>query len=409
MPLPIIALALTAFALGTAELVPNGLLPLISDDLGVSVSRAGWVTTSFALGAMIGGPLVAAATMRLPRKPLVIGLTLVFMAANVLTAATGPLLVVSASRALAGAMLGSFLGIAITIASSLVAHSRRATAIAVVFTGFTVSNVIGVPIGNIMGRAAGWEAAFWVVSALALVGAVAMWMLLPGSTAGSEGRPEDRGFGVLRSGALWAAFLAIALSYGGLFVVYTYIAPYLTTVTGVSADSLTWLLLLFGAGLIGGNALGGRYADRSVTRTVVVILGALTVSLLALGALGSVLPAVLVLLVLLGGAGFGMVPPLQSYVLHLVGSSSVLVSALAAASFNSGVALGSAVGGIVLDQSSAYPALAAVGAGMTLLGLSVFLLTHRRHTTRQTSTDHTTAGHPAAADPVTADPVAQHV
>ncbi|MFF9570372.1 MFS transporter [Streptomyces sp. NPDC014685] len=404
MPLPIIALALTAFALGTAELVPNGLLPLISDDLGVSVSRAGWVTTSFALGAMIGGPLVAAATMRLPRKPLVIGLALVFMAANALTAATGSLLVVSASRALAGAMLGSFLGIAITIASSLVAPSRRATAIAVVFTGFTVSNVIGVPIGNVMGRAAGWEAAFWVVSVLALVGAVAMWMLLPGSTAGSEGQAEDRGFGVLRSGALWAAFLAIALSYGGLFVVYTYIAPYLTTVTGVSADSVTWLLLLFGAGLIGGNALGGRYADRSVTRTVVVILGALTVSLLALWALGSVLPAVLVLLVLLGGAGFGMVPPLQSYALHLAGTASVLVSALAAASFNSGVALGSAVGGIVLDQASAYPVLAVVGAAMTLLGLSVFLLTHRRHTARQTSTDHTTAAHPAAADPV-----AQHV
>ncbi|MFE7560175.1 MFS transporter [Kitasatospora sp. NPDC057500] len=404
MPLPIIALALTAFALGTAELVPNGLLPLVSDDLGVSVSRAGWVTTSFALGAMIGGPLVAAATMRLPRKPLVIGLALVFMAANALTAATGSLLVVSASRALAGAMLGSFLGIAITIAGSLVAPSRRATAIAVVFTGFTVSNVIGVPIGNIMGRAAGWEAAFWVVSALALVGAVAMWMLLPGSTAGSEVRAEDRGFGVLGNGALWAAFLAIALSYGGLFVVHTYIAPFLTTVTGVAADSVTWLLLLFGAGLIGGNALGGRYADRSVTRTVVVILGTLTVSLLALWALGSVLPAVLVLLVLLGGAGFGMVPPLQSYALHLAGTASALVSTLAAASFNSGVALGSAVGGIVLDRAPAYPVLAVAGAAMTLLGLSVFLLTHRRHTAGQTSTDHTTAAHPAAADPV-----AQHV
>ncbi|MFZ3573327.1 MFS transporter [Streptomyces sp. BH097] len=379
MPLPILALALTAFALGTAELVPNGLLPLISNDLGVPVSQAGWVTTSFALGAMIGGPLVAAATLRLPRKPLVTGLALVFLIANALTALAGSLLMVSVSRALAGAMLGGFLGTAITIAGGLVAPNRRATAIAVVFTGFTVSNVIGVPIGNVVGRAAGWESAFWVVSALAAVGALAMWLLLPGTTAGGAGEGEDRGFGVLRGGALWAAFLAIALGYGGLFVVYTYIAPYLTTVTGVSTGSVTWLLLLFGAGLIAGNTLGGRYADRSVTRTVIVILGLLIAALLALWALGSVLPAVLVLLVLLGGAGFGMVPPLQSYVLYLAGAASALVSALAAASFNAGVAFGSAVGGLVLDHGPHYPVLAVVGAAMTLLGLLVFLLTHRRH------------------------------
>ncbi|MGW0791947.1 MFS transporter [Streptomyces sp. NPDC002911] len=383
MPLPILALALTAFALGTAELVPNGLLPLISDDLGVSVSQAGWVTTSFALGAMIGGPLVAAATLRLSRKPLVTGLALIFLIANAITALTGSLLVLSLSRALAGAMLGGFLGIAITISSGMVAPTRRAMAIAVVFTGFTVSNVIGVPIGNIVGRAAGWESAFWVVSALAGIGALALWLLLPSTPAGGDGAGEDRGFGVLRSGALWTVFLAIALSYGGLFVVYTYIAPYLTTVTGVSAGSVTWLLLLFGAGLIAGNALGGRYADRSVSRTVIVILGLLIVGLLALWALGSVLPAVPVLLVLLGGAGFGMVPPLQSYVLHVAGTASALVSALAAASFNGGVALGSAVGGLALSHTRHYPGLALVGASMTLLGLIVFLLTHR-HNARRT-------------------------
>ncbi|MFJ9180048.1 MFS transporter [Streptomyces sp. NPDC102360] len=375
MPVPILALALTAFALGTAELLPNGLLPLISDDLGVSVSQAGWVTTSFALGAMIGGPLVAAATLRLPRKPLVSGLALVFLVANAATALAGSLLLVSVFRALAGAMLGGFLGVAITLAGGMVAPNRRAMAIAVVFTGFTVSNVIGVPIGNVVGRAAGWESAFWVVSGLAAAGALALWLLLPGTPTG--GGHEDRGFAVLRSGTLWVSFLAIALGYGGLFVVYTYIAPYLTTVTGVSAGSVTWLLLLFGAGLIAGNALGGHYADRSVTRTVVVILAVLVAGLLALAVLGPVLPAVLVLLVLLGGAGFGMVPPLQSYVLQVAGAASALVSALAAASFNAGVALGSATGGLVLSHTTRYPVLALVGAATTLLGLLVFLLTRR--------------------------------
>lgn len=376
MPIPIVALALTAFALGTAELVPNGLLPLISGDLGISVPVAGWVTTSFALGAVIGGPLVAAATLRLPRKPLVIGLTLVFLVANAVTASSGSLLVVSLSRALAGAMLGGFLGTAITVARGLVAPSQQGSAIAVVFTGFTVSNVIAVPIGNLAGRAMGWSAAFWLVSVLAAVGAVAMWLVLPDAPGGGEA--EDRGFGVLRNGRLWTAFLAISLGYGGLFVVYTYVAPYLTSVTGVSQGSVTWLLLLFGAGLIVGNALGGRYADRSVTRAVAVILGGLVASLLALWALGSLLPAVIVLLVLLGGTGFGMVPPLQSYVLQVAGTASALVSALAAAAFNFGVAFGSAVGGGVLARTPDYPVLALVGAAMTALGLIAFLMTRPR-------------------------------
>ncbi|SFS74391.1 MFS transporter [Saccharopolyspora flava] len=376
MPFPIVALALTAFALGTAELVPNGLLPLISADLAIPVSTAGWVTTSFALGAVIGGPLVAAATLRLPRKPLVIGLTLVFLVANAITALSASLPVIALSRALAGAMLGGFLGTAITVARGLVAPSRQATAIAVVFTGFTVSNVIAVPIGNLAGRAVGWEAAFWVVSLLAAVGVLAMWLVLPSAPGGGEA--EERGFGVLRNGRLWTAFLAIALGYGGLFVVYTYIAPYLTSVTGVSQGSVTWLLLLFGAGLITGNALGGRFADRTVTGTVVVILGGLVVSLLALWALGSWLPAVIVLLVLLGGTGFGMVPPLQSYVLQVAGVASALVSALAAAAFNFGVAFGSAVGGGVLARVSDYPVLALVGAGMSALGLVAFLATRPR-------------------------------
>ncbi|MEB3371952.1 MFS transporter [Saccharopolyspora mangrovi] len=372
MPIPIVALALTAFALGTAELVPNGLLPLISSDLGISVSLAGWVTTSFALGAVIGGPIVAAATLRLPRKTLVIGLTLVFLVANAVTASGGSLLVVALSRALAGAMLGGFLGTAITIARGLVAPSKQATAIAVVFTGFTTSNVIAVPLGNLAGRAAGWSAAFWLVSALAAVGVVAMWLVLPSAPGGAA---EDRGFGVLRNGRLWTLFLAISLGYGGLFVVHTYIAPFLISVTGVSQGAVTWLLLLFGVGLIVGNSLGGRYADRSVTRTVVVILSGLVVSLLALWALGSLLPAVIVLLVLLGGTGFGMVPPLQSYVLQVAGTASALVSALAAAAFNFGVAFGSAVGGTVLARTLDYPVLAVVGAAMTALGLVAFLAT----------------------------------
>ena len=376
MPFPIFALALTAFALGTAELVPNGLLPLIADDLSISVATAGWVTTSFALGAMIGGPIVAAATLKLPRKPLVVALAVIFMVANAATALSSTLLMVGITRALAGAMLGGFLGTAITLASGLVPLNKRGSAIAVVFTGFTISNVIGVPIGNLLGRAAGWESAFWIVSALAGLGVVAMLLVLPSRQPDTTA--AEPGLGVLRNGPLWGSFLAIALSYGGLFVVYTYISPFLTEITGASSASVTWLLLLFGAGLIAGNTLGGRFADRSIVGTVAVILAVLVLGLVALSAFGTSVAVTLVLLVVLGAAGFGMVPPLQSYVIHVAGTSSAVVSALAAAAFNAGVALGSGLGGAALDAGTGYRMLPLAGTVVTVIGIAVFAFTYRR-------------------------------
>jgi DHA1 family inner membrane transport protein len=398
MPLPILALALTAFALGTAELAPNGILLLIGNDLGVTVAQAGWVTTAFALGAMIGGPILAAATLRLPRKPLVLALALIFLAANVVTALSSTLLAVGISRALAGVMLGGFLGTAITMASDLVAPGRRGTAIAVVFTGFTLSNVIGVPIGNVLGHSAGWQAAFWVVALLAGLGVIAMAILLPRPRT-SDSEAPDGGLAVLRNGSLWIAFAAIALGYGGLFVTYTYVAPFLTEVTGFTSTSVTWVLLLFGVGLVAGNALGGRFADRSLTATVIVILTLLVVGLVALWVLGAVPAAVLPLLVVLGAAGFGMVPPLQSYVIHVAGVGSAVVSALAAASFNAGVALGSGVGGGILDATDAYELLPIVGAGMTALGLVIFLVSRRAFSRRpeRTDSDRAVVGDPVPA------------
>jgi DHA1 family inner membrane transport protein len=173
------------------------------------------------------------------------------------------------------------------------------------------------------------------------------------------------------------SFLAIALGYGGLFVAFTYIAPFLTDVSGIASGSVTWVLLLFGVGLIGGNVLGGRLADRSITAAVVLFLVVLALGLVALWALGPVAAAVLVLLVVVGAAGFGMVPPLQSYVLQVAGTASAVVSALAAAAFNAGVAVGSGVGGAFLERLPDYRLLPLVGAAMTALGLVVFLLTRR--------------------------------
>lgn len=369
MRLPVFTLALTAFALGTAELMPNGLLPEIADDLELSVGQAGWVATSFALGAMLGGPLLAAATLRAPRRGLVVTLALGFAAANAVTALTTNLPLVMGSRAVAGALLGGFLGTAVTIARSLVPPDRGASAIAVVFTGFTVSNVIAVPIGNFLGRSFGWQGAFWLVTVLAVLGGLAMARALPRST----GEPATGGVTVLATPRLWVGFAAIALSYGGLFVLFTYIAPFLTDTTGFGAGAVPWLLLLFGVGLVGGNIAGGHFADRALRASVVVILTALVAGLLATGALAGSGWAVALLLVVLGAAGFGMVPPLQSYVLHVAGTPSPLVSSLAAASFNGGVAFGSALGGVVAESTLGYDALPVAGAIVTALGLLLFV------------------------------------
>jgi predicted MFS family arabinose efflux permease len=255
---PLLALTLTAFAMGTAELIPNGLLPLIASDLGVAVSRAGWVTTCFALGVMVGGPALAACTMRVPRKPLVLGMTVVFLMANVAMTLATTLSWALALRFVAGSMLGGFLGLGITIAVGLVPAQRQATSIAVIFLGFTISNVLSVPLGNVVGRHSGWAAAFWVVVVLAALGLVAMWLAVPGPSG--EGHSEDLGFGMLRNGRLWVHFVAMAFGYGGVFALYTYIAPFLTDVAGFASGSVAWILLLFGIGVIAGNPVGTRTA-----------------------------------------------------------------------------------------------------------------------------------------------------
>lgn len=370
MRLPIYALALTSFALGTAEFAPNGQLLSASADLSVSVADSGLITTAFALGASVGGPLIAAATLRADHKRLALWLVGIFFLANVATALAPTLLLAVASRSVAGAMLGAFLGVAITIASNLVVSERRSAAIATVFLGFTAANVLGVVAGNLAGDAWGWRSVFWLVAGLSVVALAGMWLALP---QGSETGAASGTARALRTGRLWVAFLAIALGYGGLFVMFTYIAPILQD-AGVPAHLAVWFLLVFGVGLVVGNHVAGRLADISIPKTTVAALLLLIAALGAFGLFAGNVPAVVVLLVLLGAAGFGLVPPLQSFVLEIARVISPVVSALAAAAFNAGVALGSAVGGSVVRDGAAYGQLAPIGSLVSLAGLAVFVL-----------------------------------
>jgi len=372
-PLPIYALALTSFALGTAEFAPNGQLLSASGELGVSVADAGLITTSFALGATIGGPLLAAATLRVPHKRLVLALASVFFLSNIVTAIAPTLALAVGSRAIAGAMLGAFLGVAVTIASDLVPLARRGGAIALVFLGFTVANVLGVVAGNLAGGVWGWRSVFWLVSGLSVLAIVGLASVLPQQQPGPRATPSA-GLAALRTGRLWLTYAAIALGYGGLFVMFTYIAPILEERTGVAPAAVVWILLIFGVGLVIGTFFAGRAADRSIRATTISALALLIVALIAFWLLDTSLAAVIVLLFLVGGAGFGLVPPLQSFVLEIAKTTSPVISALAAAAFNAGVAVGSALGGELIRRGAGYDALPLAGAGLSALGLVVFVI-----------------------------------
>jgi len=387
--LPLHALALTSFAMGTAEFAPNGQLLSVSSGFDIPVADAGLITTGFALGATLGGPLIAASTLRMRHKPLSLGLVAVFLAANLLTALAPDLLTAVVSRAVAGAMLGAFMGVAVTIASDLVPEAQRGRAIALVFSGLTISNVLGVVAGNLAGNAWGWRSVFWFVSILSVVALVGLIVALPRHhESGRAGTASVRS--ALVKGRLWLTYAAMALAYSGLFTMFTYIEPFLEDRTGVAPDAVVWLLLVFGIGVVLGTHFAGVLADRSILATTVGAMLVLMAALALLSVVGDNLTGTVALLLVLGAAGYGMVPPLQSFAVEVAGLTSPFVSALAAASFMAGVSLGSAVGGEILRRGGVYENLPLVGIGLTALGLLTFLIVtaaHRRATaTQRTST-----------------------
>ncbi len=379
--------------MGTAEFAPNGQLLSVSHGFDIPVADAGLITTGFALGATVGGPLIAAATLRMRHKSLALGLVSVFLIANVVTALAPELSTAVISRAVAGAMLGTFMGVAVTIASDLVPVARRGRAIALVFSGLTISNVLGVVAGNLAGNAWGWRSVFWFVTILAVIALVGLIAVLPRHH--ESGRTETISVRtVLVKGRLWLTYAAMALAYSGLFTMFTYIEPFLEDRAGAAPDAVVWLLLVFGIGVVVGTHCAGVLADRSILVTTAGAMVMLMATLALFSLVEIDIVATVALLLVLGAAGYGMVPPLQSFAVEVAGLTSPFVSALAAASFMAGVSLGSAVGGEILRQGGGYEILPLVGIGLALLGLTVFLIVTAMH--RRAARAHTTST-PAAA------------
>ena len=372
IPLPLLALALAAFAIGTTEFVIVGLLPSVAADTGTSLSQAGLLVTGYALGVAFGAPPLAALTAKAAPYKALSGLMLLFILGNAICAAAPGYGWLMAGRIVASLTHGAFFGLGATVAAALVPPQRRSAAIALMFSGLTLANVLGVPAGAWIGQHAGWRATFWAVSALGLLSLGALLALVPRAL-----RLPSAGWAIVRRPRLIGALGLTALGFGGIFTTLTFLAPLLQTESGFSAVQVNGLLLLFGLGLTLGNMLGGWAADRWPVRSMFAILASLAAVELALH-LGLRVPALVVACVVLWGmAAFATAPGLQSRVLGEASDAPALGSTLNIAAFNLGNAGAAWLGAEALRAGLGLSWLPVLSAGLALAALALLAAMER--------------------------------
>jgi DHA1 family inner membrane transport protein len=370
--LPLLALAAGAFGIGVTEFAPMGLLPVIATDLGVSIPTAGLLISAYALGVMLGAPLMTLTTGRVPRRTLLIGLVGIFTVGNLLSAVSGDYGMLLIARIVTSLNHGAFFGVGSVVAARLVAPNRRAGAVAAMFMGLTIANVIGVPLATWAGDVLGWRASFWGIAGIGAVVMAALRLTLPAlpAPAGGDVLTELR---VLTRGPVLAALALTVIGSSAMFTVFTYIAPILKEQTHASLGFVTAMLVTYGLGLTLGNWLGGRFADRSVDRTLIVTLAALAVLLVAFAVLMPFAAPSAVVIFLWGVASFALVPPLQVRVMTAAADAPNLASAVNIGAFNLGNAIGAALGGAVIAGGLGLPAVSLAGAAAAGAGLVLAL------------------------------------
>lgn len=374
MPLGLIALAIGGFGIGLTEFVIMGLLPDVAADFGVTEAQAGWLISGYALSVVVGALVLTAATTRLPRKPVLLALIVLFIVGNALTALAPGYELAMVGRILAALSHGAFFGIGSVVAASLVVPEKQAGAIAVMFTGLTAANVLGVPFGTFLGQELGWRSTFWAIAAIGVLALVGIAALVPSPRGAVEHVSLRRELRVFRSAQVWLSLIVTILAFGGMFGAFTYIAYTLTEVSGFASSAVPWLLVLFGAGLVLGNWLGGRFADRSIDGTLFAFIAVLVVVLAAFAVFATSQPAAILALFLMGGFGFGTVPGLQSRVMRYAAQAPTLASGANIGAFNVGNALGAWLGGLGIAAGLGYTAPIWIGAGITAAALVVMAI-----------------------------------
>jgi len=376
LPMPLVALGIAAFAVGTTEFAVAGLLPAIATDVGVSVPTAGLLVTAYAIGVAVGGPFLAIVTTALPRKPLLVAVMAVFVAGNALCAAAPSYWLLMAARLLISFSHGLFFGVATVLATRLVREDRRSSAIAVVMGGVSIASLLGVPGGTAIGYAFGWRTSFGIVACLSLLAALMLVASLP-STREDLIRPAPslgHELKVVRRQQVFLSYVMGAVTLVGDFALFTYIAPVLTEVTGMPSEAIPAMLLLFGLGGTLGTVIGGRLGDWKLMPVLTAIFALQTVTYLALAFALRSTGLMSILVFVWGAVAFAFASPLQSRILKWSSDAPNFASTLISTTFNIGIAAGAWVGGIALSMEWGYANLPWIGVACAAvsLGLAVF-------------------------------------
>ncbi|TPL82388.1 MFS transporter [Mesorhizobium sp. B2-3-12] len=377
MSLPLIALFIAAFAFGTTEFVIAGVLPQVAQGLGVSVPTSGYLVSGYACGIAIGGPLLALATKRLPRKTLLLGLAVAFTIGQAACALAPDFTSMLLLRIAVAVAHGAYFGVAMVVAVGLVREDQRGRAVAVILSGLTVSNVIGVPAGTAIGNIWGWRATFWVMGALGVAATLAMAALLPRAT-GYQAKSASLAseVRVLARQQVWTSLILMLMLMLGQFCLFTYITPTLLDVTGLDENLVPWVLLLNGVGATLGVFLGGKLSDWKLMPSLITMLALQAVTLAVIYAVMPYPLPMVVAIIVWGGLNFAIGTPIQTRILAWTADASGLAASLIPSGFNIGIALAASLGAAMLNAGYGYRSLPVAGALAMLVAVIVAIASH---------------------------------
>ncbi|MFI1678914.1 Cmx/CmrA family chloramphenicol efflux MFS transporter [Streptomyces sp. NPDC020607] len=401
MPVAVYMLGLAVFALGTSEFMLSGLLPPIADDMNVSIPRAGLLISAFAIGMVIGAPLLAVATLRLPRRTTLITLITVFGLGQVAGALAPTYEVLFASRVISALACAGFWAVGAAVAIAMVEFNQRARAMAVMIGGLSIANVLGVPVGAFLGENLGWRSAFWAVGAASAVALVGVLTLIPRIPLPAEKPQLKKELSIYADRQVWLSIAITALAAGGVFCAFSYLSPLLTDVSGLSESWVPSVLGLFGVGALVGTTIGGRVADAHLFGVLLTGIAASTVFLISLALFAATPAAAITLSFLLGVSAFYTAPALNARMFNVAGAAPTLAGATTTAAFNLGNTGGPWLGGTVIDLKLGYGATAWAGAAMTataIAAVAVSLRLHRGNPTRVVTSSAAPSPAPAEDD-----------
>lgn len=373
---PLLALAIGAFAIGVTEFSPMGMLPVIAEGVEVTIPSAGLLVSAYAIGVMVGAPVMTLLFSRWGKRTALMALMVIFTLGNIISALAPDYWTLLLSRVVTSLNHGAFFGLGSVVAASLVPKDKQASAVATMFMGLTLANVGGVPLATWVGQQIGWREAFGGTAVLGLVTIAALWAALPRGAPGE--RPEAlRELKVLTRGPVVIALLTTVLGSSAMFTLYTYVAPMLESLTGASGGFVTLALVLIGLGFTFGNWLGGRVADWSLDGATAIFLGALAAIMLVIPFVIGTPAGAAVILPVWGGAAFAIVPPVQMRVMQAAHDAPGLASSINIGAFNFGNAIGAAAGGAAISAGLGYAAVPVVGGLLAAAGLGLVWLGRR--------------------------------